>query len=47
MCLGQTLKYVGLSSPDRVYKKPAGLKIFLKFIREKEIFSYKYIINKD
>ena len=47
MCLGQTLKYVGLSSPDRVYKKSAGQKNFLKFIREKKFFSYKYIINKD
>ena len=26
---GQTLKYVGLPSPDRVYKKRAGQKIFL------------------
>ena len=35
---GQTLKYVGLPSPDRVYKKRAGQKIFWMLILEKNIF---------
>ena len=36
--LGQTLNYVGFPSPDRVFKKRAGQKMFLILIPEKIFF---------